>query len=96
MSSVGDNKSKSKKKKKFTALQLRHVNASRKKFGVLGSPESSALPSTASAHAQFSSSSPPPTKLPPNFNHLLPKRKKFDAVSDSNIIMGIRFLPTTT
>ena len=90
MSSNNNNKSKSKKKKKFSARQLQHVNADRKKFGVLRSSESS-RPPTASSEVLLSS--PSPTVLPSNFNQLLPKHKKFNAVSDSNIIMDIRSLP---
>ena len=93
MSSTSNNKSKTKKKKKFTARQLKRVNADRKKFGVLRSSESS-RPPAASSEALLSS--PSPTVLPSNFNQLLPKRKKFNAVSDSNIIIDIRSLPKDT
>ena len=89
MSSNHDSNSKSKKKKKLTARQVQRVNADRKKFGVLPSTESSTPVSTASINTQQLASPPPPTKLPPNFNQLLPKSKKFDAVSETNIIMGI-------
>ena len=93
MSSTSNNKSKTKKKKKVTARQLKRVNADRKKFGVLRSSESS-RPPAASSEALLSS--PSPTVLPSNFNQLLPKRKKFNAVSDSNIIIDIRSLPKDT
>ena len=93
MSSTSNNKLKTKKKKKFTARQLQRVNADRKKFGVLRSSESSRPPATSS---EALLSSPSPTVLPSNFNQLLPKRKKFNAVSDSNIIIDIRSLPKDT
>ena len=95
MSSTDNNKSIT-KKKKFTARQTQQVNADRKKFEVLGSPESPGPPNAASATESQLSSSPPLTTLPPNFNQSLPKRKKFKAVSDLNVIMAIRSLPTTT
>ena len=91
MSSNNNNKSKSKKKNKYSARQLQRVNADRKKFGVLRSSEISGPPAASSEKVLLSS--PSPTVLPSNFNQLLPKRKKFEAVSDSNIIMGIRSLP---
>ena len=93
MSSNADNKSKSKEKKKLTARQIQRANADCKKFDVLPSPSRSTLTNAASVLPQILQSPPPPTKLPPNFNQLLPKSKKFDAVSDSNIIMGICILP---
>ena len=93
MSSNNNNKPKSKKKKKITARQVQRVNADRKQFGVLPSYAISGPPA-ASSEALLSS--PSPTILPSNFNQLLPKRKKIEAVSDSNIIMGIRSLPKDT
>ena len=82
------------KKKKIDVADVKHVNATRKKLGTLSSDDVSRQSEAASVDKDAPQSFlQPPPQLPSNFNQLLPKRKKFESINDSNIIIGIRSLP---
>ena len=94
MSSTAPTKSISKKKTKRNIADVKQVNATRKKLGILGSADDSRPSQTASVDKEPPQSMPhPPPQLPSNFNQLLPKRKKFESINKSNIIIGIWTLP---
>ena len=90
MSSADPNKSLSKKKKR-NVTDVKQVNATQKKLGILGLIDGLKPSQAASGDNQPSQSfpHPPPTQLPSNFNKLLPKRKKFECINESNIMIGI-------
>ena len=95
MSSTPSSKSKSHKKRKVSAADIKKENASLRKSGAKKACPSTSILSQDPTKSLSSSLSQATKKsiVPANFDLLSPKQKAFQSVGANNIIMAIRTLP---